>query len=60
MKDRIARYAKAVVSAIGTAAALGVSLGLQHNRWVSIIIGIAGVLGVGSVPNRKHARQLPE
>lgn len=47
---QIARYAKAIVAAIGLAASVATALGL-HAAWVPILVAAATALGVERIPN---------
>lgn len=48
----VLRYAKAIVAAVGTAASVAASLGLQHEKYVAVVIAVLTVLGVYQVPNK--------
>jgi len=51
MAKKLAAYRKAIVAAIGVAAAVGVALA-PANKWIAVVVAAATALGVYSVKNK--------
>jgi hypothetical protein len=55
----IATHRKALVAAFGTAVTLGAGVWGTDNKWVTLAIAIATVLGVNQVPNQRPEAPAP-